>query len=81
MMPPDSRNPEILIPEQLSHPMALRTETLLESSNEDRTNRVALKSGVSFHIYVSRAQMSRALRIWERSVGRPRRTRLHIFLA
>jgi hypothetical protein len=65
-MPSDCRNPEISIPEQLSHPhpMALRTETLLESSNEDRTNRAAPKRGVSFHIYVSRAQLSRALRIW-----------------
>ena len=55
--------PRITIPEQLSHPVALRTEKLLASGKEDRTNRILPKKGVCLHVLVSRDQMSRALRI------------------
>ena len=54
--------PRITIPEQLSHPVALRTEKLLASGKEDRTNRMLPKEG-AFPRLVSRDQMSRALRI------------------
>ena len=55
--------PRITIPEQLSHPVALRTEKLLASGKEDRTKRMLPKEGVCLHVRVSRDQMSRALRI------------------
>jgi hypothetical protein len=54
----------ITIPEQLSHPVVLRTEKLLALSTEDRTKRILPKRGVFFHVYVSREQMGRALRIF-----------------
>ena len=56
--------PRITIPEQLSHPVALRTEKLLASSTEDHTNRILPRKHTFFHLYVSREQMTRALRIW-----------------
>ena len=55
--------PRITIPEQLSHPVALRTEKLLASGKEDRTKRMLPKKGAFRTFWVSRDEMSRALRI------------------
>jgi len=52
------------IPEQLSHPIALRTEGLLASCTEDHTNRILPINRGFFYVCVSRTQVSRALRIW-----------------
>ena len=55
----------ITIPEQLSHPVLLRTEKVLALSTEDHTKRILPKRGAFFHVYVSREQMGRALRIFK----------------
>jgi hypothetical protein len=61
MCPVESRT---TIPEQLSHPVVLRTEKLLALSTEDHIKRILPKRGVFFHVYVSREQKGRALRIF-----------------
>jgi hypothetical protein len=61
MCPVESRT---TIPEQLLHPVVLRTEKLLALSTEDHTKRILPRRGVFFHVYVSREQMGRALRIF-----------------
>jgi hypothetical protein len=55
---------KITIPEQLSHPVVLRTGKLLALSTEDHTKSILPKRGVLFHVDVSREQMGRALRIF-----------------
>jgi hypothetical protein len=54
----------ITIPEQLSHPVVLRTEKLLALSTEDHTKRILPKRGVFSHVYFSRERLGRALRIF-----------------
>ena len=65
----------ITIAEQLSHPIALRTEKILALSTEDHTQRILPKRGAFLHVYVSREQMARktSLESGSMSVGGERR--------
>jgi len=55
--------PNVTIPQELSHPLALKTEKLLVSGKENDTRILVPKAGKAAHLLVSREQLSRALRI------------------
>lgn len=55
--------PNVTIPQELSHPLALKTEKLLVSGKENDTRLLVPKAGKAAHLLVSREQLSRALRI------------------
>jgi hypothetical protein len=55
--------PKVTIPKELSHALALRTEKLLASGKENERKFLVPKVGMASHLFVSRDQLSRALRI------------------
>ncbi len=55
--------PQVPIPQELSHGLALKTEKLLVSGKEDDRKLLVPKTGAAQHLVVSRQQFSRALRI------------------
>ena len=55
--------PKVPIPQELSHPAALKTEKLLASAKEDDKKLLVPKAGRASHLIVSRQQLPRALRI------------------
>jgi hypothetical protein len=55
--------PQVPIPQELSHALALRTEKLLASGKEDDRKLLVPKAGTAPHLLVSRQQLPRALRI------------------
>ena len=55
--------PNVTIPQELSHPLALKTEKLLVSGKENDAMLLVPKAGKAAHLLVSREQLSRALRI------------------
>lgn len=54
---------KVTIPEELSHAIALKTEKLLASGKENERKLLAPKVGTASHLFVSRDQLPRALRI------------------
>jgi len=55
--------PQVPIPQELSHALALRTEKLLASGKENERKLLMPKAGSAAHLLVSRQQLPRALRI------------------
>jgi hypothetical protein len=55
--------PQVPIPQEISHALALKTEKLLASGKEDDKKLLVPKTGAAQHLVVSRQQFSRALRI------------------
>jgi hypothetical protein len=55
--------PKITIPAELSHALALRTEKLLAHGKENDKKLMVPKAGTTPHLFVSREQLPRALRI------------------
>lgn len=55
--------PQVPIPQDLSHALALRTEKLLASGKENDRKLLVPKMGAAAHLLVSRKQLSRGLRI------------------
>jgi hypothetical protein len=55
--------PQVPIPQELSHALALRTEKLLASGKENDRNLLVPRTGSAAHLLVSRQQLPRALRI------------------
>jgi hypothetical protein len=55
--------PQVQIPQELSHALALRTEKLLASGKENDRKLIVPKTGTAPHLLVSRQQLQRALRI------------------
>jgi len=55
--------PKVTIPKELSHALALKTETLLASGKETEKKLIVPKAGTASHLLVSRDQLPRALRI------------------
>ena len=55
--------PKITIPAELSHALALRTEKLLAHGKENDKKLMVPKEGTTPHLFVSREQLPRALRI------------------
>jgi hypothetical protein len=55
--------PKITIPAELSHAFALRTEKLLAHGKENAKKLVVPKKGATPHLFVSREQLARSLRI------------------
>lgn len=55
--------PKVTIPNELSHTLALRTEKLLASGKENERKLLVPKVGMAPHLFVSRDQLPRALRI------------------
>lgn len=55
--------PNVLISNELSHPLVLKTEKLLSPGKENDKGQLVPKSGNALHVLVSRAQAPRALRI------------------
>lgn len=55
--------PQVPIPQELSHALALRTEKLLASGKENERKLLMPKTGSAAHLLVSRQQLPRALRI------------------
>ncbi|MGC2198453.1 MAG: hypothetical protein WA628_27525 [Terriglobales bacterium] len=56
-------SPQVPIPQELSHALALRTEKLLASGKENERKLLVPKTGSAAHLLVSRQQLPRALRI------------------
>ena len=59
----DEVSPKVLIPQELSHALALRTVKLLASGKEKDRKLLVPKTGAAGHLLVSRQQLPRALRI------------------
>ena len=55
--------PNVPIPQELSHTLALKTEKLLASAKENDNKLLVPKTGTASHLVVSRQQLPRALRI------------------
>jgi hypothetical protein len=55
--------PRVTIPKALSHALALKTEKLLVSGKENDRKLLVPKVGTTSHLFVSRAQLTRALRV------------------
>ena len=55
--------PEVAIPDELSHPLALKSEKLLTRGKLNQRGLVISKKGALTHILVSREQVPRALKI------------------
>ena len=55
--------PQVTIPKELSHVLALKTEKLLASGKENDRKLLIPKVGMASHLFVSRNQLPRALRI------------------
>jgi hypothetical protein len=55
--------PKVTMPQEISHPLALKTEKLLISGKENDTKLQVPKTGTVSHLVVSRQQLPRALRI------------------
>lgn len=55
--------PKVLLPQELSHSLALKTEKLLVSGKDDDRKLIVPKTGTASHLLVSRQQLLRALRI------------------
>ena|SRR5271165_1085235 len=55
--------PKVLIPQELSHALALKTEKLLASGKENDRKLLVPKTEAATHLLVSRQQLPRALRI------------------
>ena len=55
--------PQVTIPKELSHVLALKTEKLLACGKENDRKLLVPKVGMASHLFVSRDQLPRALRI------------------
>jgi len=61
--------PNVVIPSELSHPLVLRSERLLEHGKVNQRGLLISKNGALSHILVSKEQLPRALRILNALLG------------